>query len=76
MVLYEMVAGRPVLYGDDPVAIAYQHVRENLVHCGGYDDQVPKELEAITGKLLQDGPHPPVPVRRGLGPISGASARA
>jgi serine/threonine-protein kinase len=47
VVLYEMVAGRPPFTGDNPVAIAYQHVREEPVPPSHHNPDVPPAFEAI-----------------------------
>ena len=56
VVLYEMVAGQPPFTGESPVAIAYQHVREQPVPITDLNPQIPPEIDAITGKLLQKDP--------------------
>ncbi|HYX44379.1 MAG TPA: Stk1 family PASTA domain-containing Ser/Thr kinase, partial [Acidimicrobiales bacterium] len=52
VVLYEMVAGRPPFTGDSPVAIAYQHVREQPVPPSEHNPDVPPAFEAIVMKAL------------------------
>jgi serine/threonine-protein kinase len=52
VVLYEMVAGRPPFTGDSPVAIAYQHVRENPVPPSQHNPDVPPAFEAIVLKAM------------------------
>jgi eukaryotic-like serine/threonine-protein kinase len=47
VVLYEMVVGRPPFYGDTPVSIAYQHVREEAPTPRSLNPSVPLALEAI-----------------------------
>ncbi|MFP5318480.1 MAG: Stk1 family PASTA domain-containing Ser/Thr kinase [Acidimicrobiia bacterium] len=47
VVLYEMVTGRPPFTGDSPVAIAYQHVREEPVPPTQHNPDVPAPFEAI-----------------------------
>ncbi|MDQ3895879.1 MAG: protein kinase [Actinomycetota bacterium] len=42
VVLYEMVAGRPPFTGDNPVSIAYQHVREDPVPPAGTTPTCPR----------------------------------
>src|SRR5215831_4994044 len=39
--LYELLTGRPPFLGDSPVAIAYQHVRENPVPPSQLDPDIP-----------------------------------
>ena len=52
VVLYEMVAGRPPFTGDNPVAIAYQHVREEPVPPSQHNPDVPPAFEAIVLKAM------------------------
>ncbi|MDQ4132673.1 MAG: Stk1 family PASTA domain-containing Ser/Thr kinase, partial [Actinomycetota bacterium] len=52
VVLYEMVAARPPFVGDTPVAIAYQHVREEPVPPSHHNHDVPHEFEAIILKAM------------------------
>ena len=39
--LYELLTGRPPFTGDSPVAIAYQHVRENPIPPSRVDPELP-----------------------------------
>jgi beta-lactam-binding protein with PASTA domain/predicted Ser/Thr protein kinase len=52
VVLYEMVAGRPPFTGDNPVSIAYQHVREEPVPPSRHNPDVPPAFDAIIGKAM------------------------
>ncbi|HJV08236.1 MAG TPA: PASTA domain-containing protein, partial [Acidimicrobiales bacterium] len=52
VVLYEMVAGRPPFTGDNPVSIAYQHVREEAVPPSRHNPDVPPAFDAIVGKAM------------------------
>ncbi|MDQ3642011.1 MAG: Stk1 family PASTA domain-containing Ser/Thr kinase [Actinomycetota bacterium] len=52
VVLYEMVAGRPPFTGDNPVSIAYQHVREEPVPPIELNPDVPPVFEAIVAKAM------------------------
>ena len=52
VVLYEMVTGRPPFIGDSPVAIAYQHVREDPVAPSQHNPDVPPEFEAVIMKAM------------------------
>jgi len=47
VVLYEMVTGRAPFTGETPVAIAYQHVREQPASPRSINPAVPSALEAI-----------------------------
>jgi beta-lactam-binding protein with PASTA domain len=51
-VLYELLTGRPPFVGDSPVAVAYQHVREEAQPPSTFDPQIPPEIDAITAKAL------------------------
>ncbi|NNH73969.1 Stk1 family PASTA domain-containing Ser/Thr kinase [Nocardia uniformis] len=55
-VLYEILTGEPPFTGDSPVAVAYQHVREDPrlpshVHSG-----VPRELDSVILKAMSKNP--------------------
>ncbi|WP_068272374.1 Stk1 family PASTA domain-containing Ser/Thr kinase [Aldersonia kunmingensis] len=55
-VLYEILTGEPPFTGDSPVAVVYQHVREDprlpsLVH-----DGVPRELDSVVLKAMSKNP--------------------
>ena len=50
--LYELLAGRPPFVGDSPVAVAYQHVREQAPPPSDLDDQLDPEIDAIVLKAL------------------------
>ncbi|MCP4087761.1 MAG: Stk1 family PASTA domain-containing Ser/Thr kinase [Actinomycetia bacterium] len=56
IVLYESVSGRPPFAGDNPVAIAYQHVQEQPPPLRLINPAVPPTLEAIVLKLLNKRP--------------------
>jgi serine/threonine-protein kinase len=47
VVLYEMVTGRPPFTGDNPVAIAYKHVREEPVPPRRINPAIPAAFEAV-----------------------------
>jgi serine/threonine-protein kinase len=47
VVLYEMLTGRPPFSGETPVAIAYQHVREQPPTPRSLNPTIPAALEAI-----------------------------
>ena len=55
-VLYELLTGTPPFVGDSPVAIAYQHVREDPKPPSEANPQVPAELDAIVLKALNKNP--------------------
>ncbi len=50
--LYELLTGRPPFVGDSPVAVAYQHVREQASPPSTIDDELPPEVDAIVMKAL------------------------
>jgi len=54
--LYELLTGRPPFTGDSPVAIAYQHVRENPVPPSRVDPDVPAWADAIVLKAMAKAP--------------------
>src|ERR1700743_2060052 len=50
--MYELLTGRPPFTGDSPVAIAYQHVRENPVPPTVVDPDIPPWADAIVLKAM------------------------
>ncbi|PVG84812.1 Stk1 family PASTA domain-containing Ser/Thr kinase [Nocardioides gansuensis] len=50
--LFELLTGRPPFVGDSPVAVAYQHVREQPVPPSDFDDQLDPEIDAIVLRAL------------------------
>ena len=50
--LYELLTGRPPFVGESPVAVAYQHVREQAAPPSTLDDELPPEIDAIVMKAL------------------------
>ncbi|WP_370950489.1 Stk1 family PASTA domain-containing Ser/Thr kinase [Amycolatopsis sp. cg5] len=55
-VLYELVTGEPPFTGDSPVAVAYQHVREDPKPPSSVNPAVTAELDAVVLKALSKGP--------------------
>jgi tRNA A-37 threonylcarbamoyl transferase component Bud32 len=55
-VLYELLVGRPPFTGDSPVAIAYQHVRENPVPPSRLDPNLPAWTDAIVLRAMAKSP--------------------
>ncbi|MFC5187807.1 Stk1 family PASTA domain-containing Ser/Thr kinase [Actinomadura harenae] len=51
-VLYELLTGRPPFTGDSPVAIAYQHVREEPTPPSQIDPDIPQWADAIVLKAM------------------------
>jgi beta-lactam-binding protein with PASTA domain/tRNA A-37 threonylcarbamoyl transferase component Bud32 len=54
--LYELVTGAPPFSGDSPVAVAYQHVREDPRLPSSINPQIPPELDAIVLKSMSKNP--------------------
>ncbi len=54
--LYELLTGRPPFSGGSPVAIAYQHVRENPVPPSQVDPEIPRSAEAIALNAMAKAP--------------------
>jgi len=54
--LYELLTGRPPFLGDSPVAIAYQHVRENPIPPSRIDPEVPPWADAIVLRAMAKDP--------------------
>ena len=54
--LYELLTGRPPFVGDSPVAVAYQHVREQPRPPSALEPEVPPAVDAITLKALRKEP--------------------
>jgi serine/threonine-protein kinase len=54
--LYELLTGRPPFTGDSPVAIAYQHVKEEPVPPSQIDPAVPHWADAIVLKAMRKDP--------------------
>jgi serine/threonine protein kinase/beta-lactam-binding protein with PASTA domain len=54
--LYELLTGRPPFTGDSPVAIAYQHVRENPVPPSRVDPEIPSWADSIVLKAMAKDP--------------------
>ncbi|HEX6472208.1 MAG TPA: Stk1 family PASTA domain-containing Ser/Thr kinase [Streptosporangiaceae bacterium] len=55
-VLYELLTGRPPFSGDSPVAIAYQHVREDPITPSQIDPEIPRWADAIVLKAMAKDP--------------------
>ncbi|MDI2132851.1 Stk1 family PASTA domain-containing Ser/Thr kinase [Yinghuangia seranimata] len=54
--LYELLTERPPFVGDSPVAVAYQHVREDPLPPSAYDPEVSPTIDAIVLKSLAKNP--------------------
>jgi eukaryotic-like serine/threonine-protein kinase len=55
--LYELLTVRPPFVGDSPVAVAYQHVREDAQPPSVYDPEVTPAMDAIVLKALTKDPN-------------------
>jgi serine/threonine-protein kinase len=55
--MYELLTGRPPFTGDSPVAIAYQHVRENPVPPSRLDPSLPPWADSIVLKAMAKSPN-------------------
>ncbi|MFD7860881.1 Stk1 family PASTA domain-containing Ser/Thr kinase [Streptomyces sp. NPDC059783] len=54
--LYELLTVRPPFVGDSPVAVAYQHVREEPQPPSTFDPEITPEMDAIVLKALTKDP--------------------
>jgi serine/threonine-protein kinase len=50
--MFELLTGRPPFVGDSPVAVAYQHVREEPQPPSSYDPEVSPAIDAVVLKSL------------------------
>ena len=55
-VIYELITGAPPFVGDSPVAVAYQHVREDPKPPSTVRPGLPREMDAIVLKALNKNP--------------------
>ena len=55
-VLYEVLTGEPPFIGDSPVAVAYQHVREDPIPPSHRHSDISPELDAVVLKALAKNP--------------------
>jgi serine/threonine protein kinase len=51
-VLYELLTGHPPFVGDNPVSVAYQHVREDPLPPSDSNRDVPPDIDAVVLKAL------------------------
>ena len=56
VVLYEIVTGRPPFTGDNPVTVAYKHVREQPVPPRRLNPNIPAAFEAIVLQAMAKDP--------------------
>ncbi|HET9254316.1 MAG TPA: Stk1 family PASTA domain-containing Ser/Thr kinase [Pseudonocardiaceae bacterium] len=55
-VLYELITGEPPFTGDSPVAVAYQHVREDPTPPSHQNPEVSPALDAVVLKAMSKNP--------------------
>ncbi|KUM75599.1 Stk1 family PASTA domain-containing Ser/Thr kinase [Streptomyces griseorubiginosus] len=55
--LYELLTVRPPFVGDSPVAVAYQHVREEAQPPSVFDPEITPEMDAIVLRALVKDPN-------------------
>jgi serine/threonine-protein kinase len=55
-VLFELLTGEPPFTGDTPVAVAYQHVREDPRRPSEVNPNIPPELDSVVLKALSKNP--------------------
>ncbi|MBU1492670.1 MAG: Stk1 family PASTA domain-containing Ser/Thr kinase [Actinobacteria bacterium] len=56
VVMYELLTGRPPFSGESPVAVAYQHVRQDVEPPSRLNDRIPTEIEDIVMRALAKDP--------------------
>jgi eukaryotic-like serine/threonine-protein kinase len=56
VVLYELLTGQPPFQGDSPVAVAYQHVREDAIPPSDIERDLPGDVDAVVMKALAKNP--------------------
>ncbi|MGZ4619301.1 MAG: Stk1 family PASTA domain-containing Ser/Thr kinase [Frankiaceae bacterium] len=56
VLLFELLTGYPPFRGDSPVAIAYQHVREDPQLPSRLDPDIPPDVDAVVMKALSKNP--------------------
>ena len=54
--LYELLTGVPPFQGDSPVAVAYQHVREDPLPPSRVDPDLPASVDAVVLKAMAKNP--------------------
>ena len=54
--LYELVTGQPPFTGDSPVAVAYQHVREDPAPPSTLDETLPPAVDVVVLKAMEKLP--------------------
>ena len=74
-VLYEILTGEPPFIGDSPVAVAYQHVREDPVPPSQRNPAISPGLRRGRAEVPGEESGQPLPDRRGDARRSGAGAQ-
>ena len=64
VVLYEMLTGVAPFIADNPVSVAYKHVREEPVPPSRVNPEVPEAMDRVVLTAMAEGPRPPLPVGR------------
>src|SRR5450756_2277244 len=54
--LYELLTGQPPFQGDSPVAVAYQHVREDPIPPSDLESDLSADVDAVVMKMLAKNP--------------------
>ncbi|MCW2706948.1 MAG: serine/threonine protein kinase [Frankiales bacterium] len=54
--LYELITGSPPFTGDSPVAVAYQHVREDPTPPSQFDAALSKDIDAVVLRAMAKNP--------------------
>src|SRR5689334_9718489 len=54
--LYELLCGHPPFVGDNPVSVAYQHVREDPIPPSEHNPDVTPDIDAIVLKAMAKNP--------------------
>ncbi|MFC4334826.1 Stk1 family PASTA domain-containing Ser/Thr kinase [Salininema proteolyticum] len=55
-VLYELLVGHPPFTGDNPVSVAYQHVKEDPTPPSQVNPAIPPQIDAVVMKALAKNP--------------------
>ncbi len=55
-VLFELLTAEPPFKGDSPVAVAYQHVREDPALPSSVNPDIPRELDSVILKAMSKNP--------------------
>ena len=75
-VLYELLTGRPPFVGDNPVAVAYQHVHENPLPVSTRRREAAPALDAVLRRALAKDPGTRFPSARSFREALQSAARS